>query len=130
MAIRLLLLWAAIIPMAIANGILRDAVLVRSLGQKRARTVSGLSLSAVILAWTILTIPWVPLPGLMQYAGVGLLWLTLTVAFEFFFGRVVAKKSWQELLRAYRFENGDIWPLVLMAVTVSPVAAAALRIFP
>ena len=130
MTIRILLLWAAIIPMAIANGILRDAVLVRSLGQKMARTVSGLSLSAVILAWTILTIPWVPLPGLMQYAGVGLLWLTLTVAFEFFFGRVVAKKSWQELLRAYRFENGDIWPLVLMAVTVSPVAAAALRIFP
>ena len=130
MTIRILLLWAAIIPMAIANGILRDAVLVRSLGQKMARTVSGLSLSAVILAWTILTIPWLPLPGLMQYAGVGLLWLTLTVAFEFFFGRVVAKKSWQELLRAYRFENGDIWPLVLMAVTVSPVAAAALRIFP
>ena len=81
MTIRILLLWAAIIPMAIANGIFRDAVLVRSLGQKRARTVSGLSLSAVILAWTILTIPWVPLPGLMQYAGVGLLWLTLTVAF-------------------------------------------------
>lgn len=130
MMIKILLLWAAIIPMAIANGILRDTVLVRSLGQRRARTVSGLSLSAVILAWTILTIPWVPLPGLMQYAGVGLLWLTLTVAFEFFFGRVVAKKSWQELLRAYRFENGDIWPLVLATVTVSPVAAAALRIFP
>lgn len=130
MTIRILLLWAAIIPMAIANGILRDAVLVRSLGQSRARTISGLILSALILAWTILTIPWVPLPGLMQYAGVGLLWLTLTVAFEFIFGRVVAQKSWQELLRAYRFENGDIWPLVLMAVTVSPVAAAALRIFP
>ena len=130
MTIRILLLWAAIIPMAIANGIFRDAVLVRSLGQKKSRTVSGLSLSAGILAWTILTIPWVPLPGLVQYARVGLLWLTLTVAFEFLFGRVVAKKSWQELLRAYRFENGDIWPLVLMAVTVSPVAAAALRIFP
>ncbi len=130
MTIRILLLWAAIIPMAIANGILRDAVLVSSLGQKRARTVSGLSLSTLIMAWTILTIPWLPLPGLMQYAGVGLLWLTLTVAFEFFFGRVVAKKSWQELLRAYRFENGDIWPLVLMAVAVSPVAAALLRIFP
>lgn len=130
MTIRILLLWAAIIPMAIANGIFRDTVLVRSLGQKKSRTVSGLSLSAGILAWTILTIPWIPLPGLMQYAGVGLLWLTLTVAFEFLFGRVVTKKSWQELLRAYRFENGDIWPLVLMAVTVSPVAAAALRIFP
>jgi hypothetical protein len=35
MTIRILLLWAAIIPMAIANGIFRDAVLVRSLGQKK-----------------------------------------------------------------------------------------------
>ncbi len=130
MTIRILLLWAAIIPMAIANGMFRDTVLVRMFGQKRARTFSGLSLSAVILAWTILTIPWIPLPGLMHYAGVGFLWLTLTVAFEFLFGRFVARKSWQELLRAYRFENGDIWPLVLMTVAVSPVAAALLRIFP
>ena len=130
MTIRILLLWAAIIPMAIANGMFRDTVLVRMFGQKRARTFSGLSLSAVILAWTILTIPWIPLPGLMHYAGVGFLWLALTVVFEFLFGRFVARKSWQELLRAYRFENGDIWPLVLMTVAVSPVAAALLRIFP
>lgn len=130
MTIRLLLLWAAIIPMAIANGILRDTVLVGTLGPKRARTVSGLILSAVILGWTLLTVPWVPLPGHLHYAGVGLAWLTLTVAFEFLFGRFVARKSWPELLRAYRFENGDIWPLVLATVAVSPMAAAALRIFP
>jgi hypothetical protein len=130
MTIRILLLWAAIIPLAIANGMLRDAVLVRSFGQSRARTVSGLILSAVILAWTILTIPWIPLSGPLPYAGVGLLWLALTVAFEFLFGRLVAKKSWQELLRAYRFEGGDIWPVVLIVVAVSPVTAATLRTLP
>ena len=127
MTIRILLLWAAIIPMAIANGMFRDTVLVRMFGQKRARTFSGLSLSAVILAWTILTIPWIPLPGLMHYAGVGLAWLTLTVAFEFLFGRFAARKTWPELLRAYRFEDGDIWPLVLAVVALSPSVAAALR---
>lgn len=130
MTIRILLLWAAIIPLAVANGMLRDAVLVRQFGQCRARTVSGLTLSAIILAWTILTIPWIPLPGPMPYVGVGLLWLALTVAFEFLFGRLVAKKSWQELLRAYRFEGGDIWPVVLIVVAVSPVTAAALRTLP
>ena len=130
MTVRILLLWAAIIPMAIANGMFRDTVLVRMFGQKRARTFSGLSLSAVILAWTILTIPWIPLPGPRPYLGVGLLWLALTVAFEFLFGRLVAKKSWQELLRAYRFEGGDIWPMVLFVVAASPVAAAELRLLP
>lgn len=127
MTFRILLLWAAIIPMAIANGMFRDTVLVRMFGQKRARTFSGLSLSAVILAWTILTIPWVRLPGAPHYAGVGLTWLTLTVAFEFLFGRFVARKPWPELLRAYRFEDGDIWPLVLAVVALSPSVAAALR---
>jgi hypothetical protein len=127
MTFRILLLWAAIIPMAIANGIFRDTVLVRMFGQKRARTFSGLALSAVILAWTFLTIPWVQLPGHLHYAGVGLVWLTLTVAFEFLFGRFVARKPWPELLRAYRFVDGDIWPLVLAVVALSPPVAAALR---
>ena len=127
MTFKILLLWAAIIPMAIANGILRDTVLVRAYGQKRARTVSGLSLSGVILAWAFLTIPWIPFPAITHYAGVGLLWLALTVAFEFLFGRFVARKSWPELLRAYRFEDGDIWPLVLAVVALAPAAAAALR---
>ena len=130
MTIRILLLWAAIIPLAIANGMLRDAVLARSFGQSRARTVSGLSLSAVILAWALLTITWIPFPGPLPYVGVGLLWLALTVAFEFLFGRLVARKSWRELLRAYRFEGGDIWPIVLIVVAASPLAAAALRVLP
>ena len=130
MTFKILLLWAAIIPMAIANGIFRDTVLVRMLGQKRARTFSGLTLSAVILAWTFLTIPWISLPAITNYAGVGLLWLALTVAFEFLFGRLVARKSWPELLRAYRFKDGDIWPLVLAVVALAPLAAAAARVTP
>jgi hypothetical protein len=127
MTFRILLLWAAIIPMAVANGIFRDTVLVRAFGQKRARTFSGLTLSAVILAWTFLAIPWVRLPGTLHYAGVGLFWLALTVAFEFLFGRFAARKTWQELLRPYRFEDGDIWPVVLAVVALSPPVAAALQ---
>ena len=127
MTFKILLLWAAIIPMAIANGIFRDTVLIRAFGQQRARTASGLTLSAVIMAWTFLTIPWIQLPGPLHYAGVGLVWLTLTVAFEFLFGRFVARKPWPELLRAYRFEDGDIWPLVLAVVALAPLAAAAAR---
>lgn len=130
MTIRILLLWAAIIPLAIANGMLRDAVLVRSFGQSRARTISGLSLSAVIMTWTLLTITWIPFPRPLPYVGVGLLWVALTVAFEFLFGRLVARKSWRELLRPYRFEGGDIWPIVLIVVAASPLAAAALRVLP
>lgn len=57
----------------------------------------------------------------------GVLWVALTVAFEFLFGRFVAKRSWTDLLRPYRFANGDIGPLVLVVIALSPVLTALFR---
>lgn len=124
---RAFLLWSAIIPFAIINGFFRDAVLVRMAGPVAARTCSGILLSLAIFGWTLLTIRWIKRPRFLGYLAVGLLWLTLTIAFEFFFGRFVAKQSWEHLLRPYRFEGGDIWPIVLLVVATSPSVAAKLR---
>ena len=44
---------------------------------------------------------------------VGAAWLSLTVAFEFGFGRAVAKQSWEELLADYNVSQGRTWPFVL-----------------
>ena len=54
-------------------------------------------------------------------------WLALTIAFEFAFGRLVAKRSWDELFQSYRFEGGDLWPVVLVIVAIAPLLAAKLR---
>ena len=55
---------------------------------------------------------------------IGVLWLGLTLAFEFTFGRFVQHKSWIELLEAYAFKEGNLWPLVLVVVLLAPLAAA------
>jgi hypothetical protein len=125
--VRAFLLWSAIIPLAIANGALRDAVLTKLVGAAPARLFSGLMLSAIIFGWTVLTISWIRAPQLWIYVVIGVCWFMLTVAFEFTFGRFVAKHSWDELLRAYRFEGGDIWPIVLVVVAISPIVAVMLR---
>ncbi|HYG34957.1 MAG TPA: hypothetical protein VEC99_09245 [Clostridia bacterium] len=121
------ILWCAIIPFAILNGLARDKFLVRMFGPKPARTVSGVTLSAVILLFTTVTITWLPPFSPLGYLGIGVCWLILTIGFEFFFGRIVAKRTWADLLRPYRFEDGDLWPLVLVVVTVSPLLAALFR---
>lgn len=127
MTIRVLLIWAAIIPLAIANGIFREKYLNRVLAPNVAQTCSGLLLSAIVVAWTFLAIDWLPRPRLLDYAGIGLFWLALTVAFEFAFGRLVAKRSWPVLLSPYRFEGGNIWPIVLAVIALSPLLAATVR---
>lgn len=125
--IRAALLWSAIVPLAIANGAFRDAVLAKLVDPSLARLCSGVLLSAIIFGWTVLTVRWIRAPHLWIYAVIGSCWLGLTIAFEFLFGRLVAKHSWDQLLQAYRFEGGDIWPIVLVVVAVSPIIAAKLR---
>lgn len=122
-----ILLWCAIIPLAILNGILRDAWLAKRMGPAAARFASGVILSALILGFATATIAWLPPLHPKVYLALGGLWLGLTVAFEFSFGRLVARKTWSELSRAYRFEGGDIWPVVLLVVAAAPAAAAWLR---
>ena len=125
--LRALVLWSALIPLAIANGLLRDWLLVRWLGASAARAVSGVLLCGLIGAWTWLTIPWLAPRDGRTCTVVGLGWLALTIGFEFGFGRLVAHRTWDELLRPYRFAGGDLWPVVLVVVTLAPWLAARAR---
>lgn len=119
--LRAVLVWLAIIPLALLNGGLRDAVVARWLGSVAARALSGVILSAAILGWTSLTIGWIGLSSQPAALALGAVWLVLTVAFEFSLGRFVARKTWPELLRPYRFAGGDLWPLVLFTVALAPL---------
>jgi hypothetical protein len=48
------------------------------------------------------------------------MWLALTVAFEFLFGRFARGISWNELLSDYNILAGRLWVLVLVWVTLAP----------
>ena len=51
----------------------------------------------------------------------------LTLVFEFSFGRLAQHKTWAELMEAYTFKGGNIWPLVLVATFIAPWLAARVR---
>lgn len=125
--VKALTLWCAILLLAIANGGLREAVLIPLLGEVAALLLSGILLAGLIVAVATLTLPWLGADTQAARVAIGLGWLVLTIVFEFGFG-LMRGQGWAELLAAYRFEpRGNIWPLVLLATALAPWLAGKLR---
>lgn len=125
--LKALLLWAAILLCAMANGALRELLLIPALGTTPGLVLSGLILSGCVFAVAWFATPWYGRLAAGQYRAIGLFWLVLTLAFEFGFGRLVQHKSWPELLQAYTFKDGNLWPVVLVMTLVAPWLAARRR---
>jgi hypothetical protein len=120
-------LWFLLVVLAIANGTLREKVLSPGLGASVGLQISGVTLSFAILLVSWFALPWYGPLRSLQYWLIGLLWLLMTVLFEFGFGHFIAHKSWAELLDAYNVSKGNLWVIVLVAIFVSPRFAALLR---
>jgi hypothetical protein len=127
LAVKAAAVWLLILGCAILNGGLREMLLMPALGRPFALVLSGLLLSACIVAVSYALVPWFGELSRPDCFCLGLFWLCLTLAFEFGFGRLVQHRSWAELLQAYTFQDGNLWPLVLLVTLMSPLAAARLR---
>ena len=51
----------------------------------------------------------------------------MTLLFEFALGILVQHKSWTQVLQAYTFAGGNVWPLVLLVLLLAPPLAKWLR---
>lgn len=125
-AARALAAWAGILVLAVANGALREAVLIPAFGKTAGLVLSGLLLSLLILAVAYACLPWLGVRRGPALVGVGLLWLALTLAFEFSFG-LLQGKPLSEIAAAYTFEDGNLWPVVLLVTALAPWAMARTR---
>ena len=121
-----LALWTLILLLAIANGLLREAVLIPRIGAFAGTALSCLLLAALILAVAYLGLPWMPVRRAGGLLWIGLGWLLLTLAFEFSFG-LLRGKALAEILEAYTFRGGNLWPLVLAVTAAAPWLAARRR---
>jgi len=119
--------WGGMALLGVANGVSR-ALYEKRLGERPAHQVSSVTLAAAVLSYASAVERRWPLPTTGAAARVGLAWVGLTVAFEFGFGRYVAKQSWRTLVADYDMARGRLWPLVLAAVGAAPASARAARI--
>lgn len=120
-------LWVAILMLAILNGMLRVGLIIPALGGIAGLITSGLLLSVCILVVAWIAAPWYGPLISSQWLLIGLCWLLLTLIFEFSFGHFVQNKTWGELLDAYTFKGGNIWPFVLVTTFIAPWFAAKIR---
>lgn len=125
--IRALVIWGAILLIAITNGVLRELVLSPMLGESLGLFSSGVLLSALILVVAYVAIPWIGRASVRHYILIGIGWLCLTLVFEFSLGIMIQGKSWVQLSDAYRFSAGNIWPIVLLVTAIAPYLTAKVR---
>ena len=104
-----------------------EKVLIPALGTTAGMQISGVSLSAAIFVVSWFALPWYGQLASSSYWNLGVLWLVLTILFEFGFGHFVAHKSWADLLDAYNIAKGNLWVVVLVATFLSPWLAAKLK---
>ncbi len=122
-------IWLVIVLAAILNGTLREKVLVPMLGASAALPLSGISLAALVFVVSLTFVPFIAASGTRAYVMIGLLWLVLTLLFEFIFGHFVAGKSWQDIAQVFNVKKGDLFLLVLVVTAISPWLAAKIRGF-
>jgi len=127
MAVRVVLMWCALLVIASINGMAREAVLIPRTGEVAGRAISTLALSAFIVIFTWISIPWIGPRSAEQAWAVGIVWVLLTLAFEFLAGHYLFHNPWNQLLEDYNVLRGRIWILVLITTLVSPRVFAGLR---
>ncbi|HEU5339218.1 MAG TPA: hypothetical protein VFU39_08030 [Sulfuricaulis sp.] len=111
--------WVRMLFIAIANGVLRQVWYAKYLSALQARLLSTLigALLIGIYIWGFVR-SWEPASA-RQTVVIGMVWLGLTMTFEFLFGHFVAGHSWPRLLQDYNLLAGGLWSLLLW-VAVTP----------
>lgn len=127
MMLRALVVWLALLVVAILNGAFREEVLNPKMGEATGHVVSTLLLCALILVVSSILIVWLNPTTPDDAATIAVLWVCLTVAFEFGFGHFVAGMSWVELLADYNLLRGRVWLLVLISLVEAPYRTARFR---
>jgi hypothetical protein len=120
MILKYTLAWLIMPVIGIINGLIRQYGYSNALGELRAHqvsTVTGIILFGIYV-W-ILSLR-CKIQSSSEAIAIGLIWLILTIGFEFLFGHYVAGYPWSRLLHDYNILEGRLWVLVLLWITIAP----------
>jgi hypothetical protein len=113
--------WFVLLFLGILNGLARDYLYKNKIGELRAHQLSSFIFAVLILFITYIFLKIVPVTySIEDLEFLGLLWVFLTIGFEFIFGHFIMKNSWKELLNDYNVLNGRIWIMVLLVLLSAP----------
>lgn len=113
------LLWLPMIPIAILNGGLRENVWNTYFNDLAAHQISTLTLIILCTVYIGLIFRYLRLQSRKQSLILGLIWVILTVGFEFGFGLAMGN-SLADLFHDYNLLEGRFWSLFLISIFILP----------
>ena len=125
--VRALAVWFVLIAVEFIHGTLRTIFLGLVVGDFRSRQIGVFSGSVLVLAVAYVLIPRLHATGKRALVLVGVLWLVLTVAFEFSFGHYVFRRSWGDLASDYNPFRGGFLVIGMAVLMFSPVIGSRIR---
>lgn len=117
--------WLFLFALAALNGALREFLLAPLLGSSAALPLSGITLVLMLVAASWTFVHWKH-PSTVQAAGIGLLWMALTLAGE----AALALKSGKPLASVANaftvsaIGSGELFAVAVLAVGVTPLLGA------
>jgi len=104
---------------AVLNGTARDLLYKKYTGELPGHQISTISLLILFSFYIAFIIEKLPPNSERQAMSVGMLWLLLTLIFEFCFG-LIRGNSLTSLWSDYNIFKGRIWILILIWTTIAP----------
>lgn len=119
--IKAILIWILFVPIAIINGIIREKFYKQFAGDLTAHQIStGIALVAFISLSYFMLGTVISNTDPRNLFIVGLLWVVMTMVFEFGFGHYIDGVSWERLFSDYNLFKGRLWGLFLLVIFLSP----------
>lgn len=116
---RFVLLWFPMIFIAVLNGIARDLWLTKYLPGETARQLSTFTLIILFTLYFYIVFERNRIKSKTQSFKIGVLWMVLTLTFEFSFG-LLRGLSLTEIVADYNIMNGRIWILIPLWLLIAP----------
>jgi hypothetical protein len=113
--------WIPGIPIAIVNALLRNSLYKPFLNELHAHQLSTVSFMIFFGIYVWFVLKWLRLSSSQDAVLLGLIWLALTIIFEFLFGHFVMGHAWSKLFHDYNLFAGRVWILVLLWITIAPI---------
>ena len=120
---RALAIWLLLLILAVLNGAIREALVTPRFGEQGGHIISTAILCAAIIIVAWFSISWIGPKNGREALVIGIVWVALTIAFEFLAGHYAFGNSWERLITDYNVFHGRIWILVLLMNLFTPLWA-------
>ncbi|MEZ5568948.1 MAG: hypothetical protein R3E54_11500 [Halioglobus sp.] len=116
------LAWIPLLVLAVTNELLFLRLLRERATPQQAIAASLPTLLALIAGYSAWAVHYLQLQAALERLAIGLVWVLLTVAFEFLFWHFVGKKPWAEIGARFNPRSGDGTLVLLLIIALTPAA--------